>query len=157
MAFTAINTGAQGILYYQYSTTNAEHWAALQRSGAELVTLSPVLLLPPTNGRVSTSHPRIVVSLREDRTAGVEAWYLIAANIAHQTPAVARHYPGVSLSGVRLSLQVLEAGVAELIGGAGTGSAQPGRKVSVAGGVLTDTFDPFAVHVDRIVRAPARK
>jgi hypothetical protein len=125
--------------------------------GAELVTLGPVLLLPGIGDHVSTSHRRIVVSLREDRTAGVEALYLIAANIAHKTPAEARHYPGAGLSDVRISIQGIDAGHAQLIGGAGTGSAQSGRTVSVVGGMLTDSFDPFAVHIYRIARAPTRK
>ena len=54
MAYVAVVEGAQGLLFYShgrkgdpfYIRDHAEHWAFVQRLGAELQTLSPVLLSP---------------------------------------------------------------------------------------------------------------
>ena len=76
--------------------------------------------------------------------------YLIAANMAHKTPAVERHFPGVRQADVRIVLKDMGDGQAEVVGTAGTGSAKAGRIVPIHEGILVDSFDPYCVHIYKI-------
>ena len=162
MTYTAVIEGAQGILFYShgrkgdpfYIRDHAEYWAFLQRLGAELQTLSPVLLSPAANDRVSVENKSIDVTLRKRVVAGNPSsteLYLIAANMAHKAPAVERHFPGVKQADVRIVLKDVGDGQAEVVGGAGAGSAKAGRSCRSVQGAFTDSFDPYAVHIYRIL------
>ena len=165
MTYAAIINGAQGILFYSharkhdpfYVRDHPEHWAALQRLGAELMTLAPVLLAPPAKQTVTVSSRSVDASLRIEGSPGRETFHLVAANVAHKTPAEARHYPGVRQSNVRIAIEGLDAAEAELIGDAGSGSAAAGRRVPISGGAFTDSFDPYAVHIYKIISKTTKR
>ena len=161
MTYIAIVEGAQGILFYShgrkgdpfYIRDHAAYWAFVQRLGTELQTLSPMLLSPAANERVSVENKSIDVTLRKRHSAGNAAsseLYLIAANMAHKAPAVERHFPGVKQTDVHIVLKDMGDGQAEVVGGAGVGTGKAGRSVPIRAGVFTDSFDPYAVHIYRI-------
>lgn len=162
MAYLAVIEGCQGILFYShgrrgdpfYVREHPEHWAFMQRLGAELQALSPVLLSPVVDGGASVGNKSIDLILRRRVVAGnppTAEMYLVAANMAHKTPAVERHYPGVRQADVRIVLKDVGDGQAEVVGSAGTGSAKAGRIVPIHGGAFVDSFDPYCVHVYRII------
>ena len=161
MTYISVVAGAQGILFYSHCRKGApfyicdrtEHWAFVQRLGSELQTLSPVLLSAAVNERVSVENKLIDVTLRKHDLAGNPAsreLYLIAANMAHKAPAAERHFPGVKQVDVRIFLKDVDNGEAELVGAAGSGSAQAGRRIPIHLGTFSDDFDPYAVHIYKI-------
>jgi hypothetical protein len=161
MTYLAVIQGAQGILFYAharkgdsfYVRDHPEHWACLQQLAAELLTLSPVLLAPAVDDRVSVENKSLDVTLRRraaPSNAAQTELYLIAANLAHTAPALNRHFPGVRQSAVRIALTDMDQGRAELVGTAGAGSAKAGRSLPIQGGTFTDAFDPYAVHIYKI-------
>jgi hypothetical protein len=157
--------GAQGILFYShgrkgdpfYIRDHAQHWAFVQRLGAELRGLSPVLLSPVANEQVSVASKSINVTLRKCAMPGhlpSTELYLIAANMAHKTPAVDRHFPGVAQADVHIVLKGAGDGQAEVVGSAGAGSAKAGRSLPIRAGVFTDAFENYfraVYHACRLV------
>jgi hypothetical protein len=150
MAYTAVVTGAQGLLFYAYSQKNPEYWADVERLAGELSSLSAALLELPSDELLASDRPTIQATLRIHRSPEAQTLHLIAVNLAHQTPAVERHFPGVRQADVRLTIRGVGDAQAELVGASATGSARAGRVVAVKDGVLLDSFDEYAVHVYRI-------
>lgn len=173
MTYVAILQGARGILFYSharkgdpfYVREHPEHWAYLQRLGAELQALAPVLVSPAVGKGVHTENRSIDASLYDclsgadfsEKDSLEKGLYLIAANTAHATPAVARHFPGIRQAAVRIVLQNVDEGQAELVGDAGSGSAQVVRCIPSHLGTFSDDFDPYAVHIYKIVKRGSKE
>ena len=155
MTYLAILAGAKGVIYYMhgragdsyYVKDHPAHWDYLRRLGSELKELSPVLLAPAGTRAVSCDQPGIDLMLKEYENK----LFLIAANWSCEGPATGGHFPGKRLENVRISIAGLAGRTAELIGSAGVDSGTRGREVAMASGSFTDSFDPYAVHVYRIV------
>jgi hypothetical protein len=157
MTYVGIIQGAKGILFWSYyylRLSYPEHWQYIQDLGAELNLLSPVLLSPAVDERVKVNNTHIDITLREYiRGSSVpnKELYVIAANTVDQGSQVKRHFPGVKQADVQISIEGVDNGRAELVGDAGTGSGKAGRSVPILGGTLVDSFDPYAVHIYKII------
>jgi hypothetical protein len=156
MCYEAILQGAQGILFYQYLgqvRRRTEFGNYILQLGAELRSLTHAFLAPSVKERLSIGNKEIDADLREvaaPENPAAKQLYLIAANGASATSAVARHFPGVLQTDVRIAIKGAPRGQAELIGSAGTSSAKAGRIVTLRDGAFTDSFEPHGVHVYKI-------
>jgi Purple acid Phosphatase, N-terminal domain len=157
ITYLAVVEGVQGIVFYQhceagcsyYIRNSPNFWNYLKTLAMELQDSSPFLLANTSVRNVTVSSADVKVLLKE--TGG--KLYLIAVNTAYSTPEVGYHYPGVSLTNVKISISGLSGATIQSVGVAGIGSGIAGRQLNMSGGSFEDNFSPYAVHLYEITPA----
>ena len=86
MTYLALTHGAKGLIYYCYYDMRvlpqyAEMWAGMKKIGAEVKSLSPVLLAPGDLGPAKFTPPDAPIHTKLKRSGG--RLYLLAVNAAN--------------------------------------------------------------------------
>jgi len=137
MAYNAIIHGANGILYWGMSHTPqpSEFWSDLKRVTAELSRMQPVLAAK----REPLALEKIYHEMGHSVDAGVE---ILAKNVAREIYLLAAN---ADKNPVKVTLSGLPSAAAVQV-------VDENREVKVQGDKFTDFFEPFSVHVYRLVR-----
>jgi hypothetical protein len=137
MTYLALVNGAKGIIYWAYTSSKyhitdyPEHWAYMKKLAGEISSISPVLVTPTVNGKLTSSDKNSVLQTMVKKSNG--DWYVFAVN-SSTSPCTG----SFKLSGAkRAQLDVMF----------------EHRSVSVKNGNWTDEFKPLEVHVYKL---PAR-
>lgn len=136
MAYDAIIAGATGLAFSMYKTPiESQAWQDVSQVVDELSRLHDALAAPPVEMPIEMSYTDLGFSIWDGvktlvRRKGTDL-YLFAANTAFDPAQVTMRMPSV--------------------GGASAATVEgEDREVSIENGTMTDSFDPYGVHVYRI-------
>ena len=135
-AYDAIIAGATGLAFSMHRTpVGGKEWRDITRLVRELRGLEDALTAPPVAGPIEVSYDDLGYSIWDGvvtlmRRRGHEV-YVFAANTAFDPARTTLRFPGITYSGA-----------ASVEG--------EDREVRVEKSVMTDDFEPYAVHVYRL-------